>query len=1399
MDKKHPRFAWILLLLGAAAISGCGWMDSDTPVPITPQSTDAQSTSTGPPAAVSNRATSIPKSSSAPSPAPDPFFIRSNSRTPFSGPFAPQAMNNLARGIATYDIYNVIPDQGTLLGGTQVHLTGVFPAVANATQIYTVYFGYNAASYDASIPNITSAFNMYDIYVIAPPGDMPGLVDLAIVAGIYDVYAFEPLGYEYLDPFAITDVIPPQGILAGGTAIEIKGRFPVLQSLNSIAAASQYYQVTFGGAVAPFRVENGMLPVVSAESMYVTAPPSAATVLGGLPGFVDVTVNDLSSFDSIDMIYTNYRTYTNGYRYGFEITGLQPDQGHYYGGNRVRILGDFLVANGIYNLVDARSTYTVFFDSEMADFDATILPEPIISANNIYVTAPRSPIVPLYNDPFEAIVRIYDRDGLVSFARSEEIQTYNYFTEMKIDFLIPRVGPLTGDTQVDVFGTFPVSNNMYLNRFDNDNFISIFDTYRVLFDVYEASWDIARDALMPSQPLIEINQTYAGYAGYFDVLHMRSPRAFVPGLVDIAAADLSLTDAPVRLKNGYEYTPGSSIGVWIDCDIFPNPVGKLDARELRVVIVTAANGFVDFDTQTRTNVRPVIVPQGGNPNNSDHHIDLELINDPVTLPDNPYVNTNTGFIVSEWTNTRNINTEVFKDSQDRILFADGHAAVYILEPDNESIVGDDYFQPYLDGDLIRIEAHEGRHFIIDTIPPQMYIAETGSSGTFNTAFLNAAGGTNFNNYPLIRVRLPSVKTTSTSTDFLPQNRDGINHPGPTGFGTGFEQFDEPFPFSTPLPNRPSSGIITQYPDSNPEGAQRFANIASISNFYTTNQWAFEPFYFTVRAQFRDYDVHDYYEIFDPITGDFDPNAELNYQTTILDEDLFTGSRKRQTAGFPRLRVVADLFLDTNGDVINDQSNGLARLTRSNFNDLLLARWELQPGSTRLPERTVGPPPSPLILTVEDNSRVTYTGFAGPAPGAGPLRGFVYDLQNPTNEDELNIFEFMDVQWDINGIDPDEIDEFMRLVIKFSGSDRANVYFPRGDTTDTPKGLYTEEERQLDPLQLWWMREANTRFTRSNVPTSGIVRTPRFEWELTGVRPTLVQNPNNPVPIHRYSLWRTGVNTDPDVEFNGDYRLATNDIPGNAGMWSTWSELSALAPQNLFENRWYLLIVNSMDEAGNTEAFPLEDWIHNSDVNGDFVSHNSGGSNQLQGQNWRRFFIEPRENQVDTFIDTTIWHDSRDSSGSFGTIGTIGPVTNPNDGRPFDDQRIIPLPSVTKFNIPNNIRNTIVSALFTVTSTITDPNVDLEYEYSFEREGFLLDQGAEPGLNMAYTALELGDPNRQEPVSYIFRVTAVVNRGEPTTEFRDTTPAQIRFTVVPDRNEFLIQTDKRETFKEFERP
>jgi hypothetical protein len=77
----------------------------------------------------------------------------------------------------------------------------------------------------------------------------------------------------------------------------------------------------------------------------------------------------------------------------------------------------------------------------------------------------------------------------------------------------------------------------------------------------------------------------------------------------------------------------------------------------------------------------------------------------------------------------------------------------------------------------------------------------------------------------------------------------------------------------------------------------------------------------------------------------------------------------------------------------------------------------------------------------------------------------------------------------------------------------------------------------------------------------------------------------------------------------------------------------------------------------------------------------------------------------------------------------------------------------------------------------------------------------PDLPIDVTFVTQGDPRRQNAVTYVFRAWASYRIG--TIDIVDTTPVNIRFTVVPDADiqEFLrnVQSDDQQPIKEFDRP
>ena len=97
------------------------------------------------------------------------------------------------------------PPRSTLFPYTALFRSG-FPTVANASALYTVFFGDNAAGYDGTFAPI---FSGGDIYVTAPAGDRFGQVSVSLYDAVNEIYlANAQNAYQYIDPLQLFFVTP---------------------------------------------------------------------------------------------------------------------------------------------------------------------------------------------------------------------------------------------------------------------------------------------------------------------------------------------------------------------------------------------------------------------------------------------------------------------------------------------------------------------------------------------------------------------------------------------------------------------------------------------------------------------------------------------------------------------------------------------------------------------------------------------------------------------------------------------------------------------------------------------------------------------------------------------------------------------------------------------------------------------------------------------------------------------------------------------------------------------------------------------------------------------------------------------------------------------------------------
>jgi hypothetical protein len=679
--------------------------------------------------------------------------------TPYDGAF-----QTLGRALGTYEIYFVDPDQGPLAGGQQVRLDGFFPTMLNADQIYSVYIDSRFADYDTSF---SPYFSSDSIYVITPPGDAPGLVDVALFEAAANEYAAILVdGYEYLDPnvFEIISIVPDRGPLAGGQEVTVFGQFPVASAINTIAEAYESYLVYIDGNFAPFN--DAVTPIVTSEYIYAITPP------GAMPGFVNVAVVEAQYADAYFVqldpdVGFAVRTLVDGYEYvaaDLEITNVTPDNGFLIGLEPAVVEGMFPIDSTIIDVTmstaaQAAMYYTVYFGSTIAPFDDNA-PPPIITQTEMKVVSPRGPDV-----GFVDVMVVENADPL-NFAVLE--MGFRYYS-MLIHAIYPDQGPVDGGTLVRIDGIFPTEAIFTASQ--------AYATYNVVFDnLFQAGYNTAANPIITEFPGFENIQTISDIYRFYNSINAVTP-PHPAGFVDVRVESVLNREPPIERELLYEYIGFTdNVGEWIDASVTPNPVGPVRTDELEVMIEvsgTVGDGDSVF-----------IVPQGGNPAELSHRIDLTESRRETTASGN-----------LRWfgRNTQRIETDMFGGT----LYPDGHAAIFIeaasADPNSgeTTIIGDDFDPPYDEDGRIQNAAHRGRHFIIDTLPPRMIIEVPPRSSTADRYILTSGPSSDTyhaNNALFDSVNSPVYYPLMPSVQVI----DGTEaQAGPTTFFWDLESFIAP--------------------------------------------------------------------------------------------------------------------------------------------------------------------------------------------------------------------------------------------------------------------------------------------------------------------------------------------------------------------------------------------------------------------------------------------------------------------------------------------------------------------------------------------------------------------------------------------------------------------------------
>lgn len=1092
-------------------------------------------------------------------------------------------------------------------------------------------------------------------------------------------------------------------ITGGNKAPGTSGDSSSPQSMNAVARAAGIYSIT---AVTP---NQGFLP--GGENIFITGIfPAIADAIniykvyfGGniapyvplVPSFTPTQLNvtappgvalgfvNVGLWDTIAGVYC--ATLANGYEYVtlMELLSIVPDQGPLGVKTPVEVITMLpTVTAPVTDMATAVSMYSVTIGLLDTNDPPNII-EPFVPCvfdinAPVKIRPNADGTVSLFmTTPTGASLGLKDA-FLIDESGTEpdvlERGIYEYIG-MVVDSIIPNNGPLGSNTQVEIITILPVVVPDVLS--DAAGLAYALSVYAVDIDTFACSYDMFFPEL--------IRDNGDGTTSFF----MRTPPGASLGFKDVTLIDLDPTPLPdATLVNGYEYTSGAGFGTLTSITVQPNPVGPLKAGELQVRL--EVSGSFDPD-----DFEVFIVPQGGDPEDPAHRITLDIDTGPSTTQ------------VWIGTNASSIETDMFAGE----IYPDGHAAVYVSTL-GDGVLGMDFSAPYDDGGTFADDAIMGRHFIIDTIPPLMNVVA-----------------------PIIAV--PAFVDIGNVGGYKPGNADTILPPYnlhpydlPPLIGGPYLNTKEHFPWST-------FGGITSIPDTNPAGAQRFINVASISNNNTPLN---ESLDLVIEVEFFDYDIYSYPLVTYP-------------PATFSDGDLFDGgSPYRAPAGFRNEAFSVPNVLDEDEAILNGSYEDPDTTLRLD----LVARWELQGTSTPFPTMT--------------GSFVDFT-----STGAD-IGGFVNTVVLEESKDTMT------ATWSMP--DMQVPDSYMRLVTKFAAGDRADIYYPRGDTSEDIRRIMTPEEVQLDPLQLWWMREVRTDITHDGIPANGVTQNPSFQWEI-GTQPRPVLDGDLEVqPLFSYQLWESqGTSSNLEEFRNGVY------APHVAVTWMNplWSDGWHPHPTNtsfvppppggpaaLTPNKWYLLTVMAIDEAGNAEAWPEELDQENPATNlivtnriFEVKTNNKGGSN------WRRFYYAKDAASVDTKVTFEFWHDANGDTSSAGE-------------KSFGNQTIIPLPPQSKFFPPNGVTLEEVKGLFQA-EVIEDIAGGVNPSIAWT----LTSNGAAPifatfddppgfGYDNFLLAEQLGDRNRIEPITYVLTATASIVDSFGVT-ITDPTPVNIRFTVVPDDN------------------
>ncbi len=817
---------------------------------------------------------------------------------------------------------------------------------------------------------------------------------------------------------------------------------------------------------------------------------------------------------------------------------------------------------------------------------------------------------------------------------------------------------------------------------------------------------------------------------------------------------------------------------WYYCNVTPNPVGgeALQAGGLDVEIrIQGLTGPLD-DTRGI-----FIVPQGGKPG-------LHKI--PITIT------SHNGNSVYYGTNTKAIPTVLDRMSTSGAwgsdtgaprqgdIIADGHAAVYInvLGLHNSgTFTGSTLGLTLRDNGHITSEAVTGRHFLIDTIPPRIYI-ESYSKGTdyyltpwdlipsgtlndtYTTQMMDTAIGVANHGFTLPAVTWPAGNWWNAAAYLGVTN---VNYAAPVEW-QGI--IVNPFRVAGTLTAR------TQKP-------QIFLNTGSLANgLYSGDDGP--DLEFTLRAWFIDPVV--------TVAPTDTPAPYFDSTNYVIAGSARTGSD--DDPSYPRNE--SNFAENLNTREVSGFTSGV--VTRTGDNDLLVneytsARWFFTQGADTLASGATKP-----------NVTATFTGQAGSTEIVPPVSSTItldldtgdiaanagFNRSNPSSVTRYNN-NVMLAEWKLSNLDWKIAHSGpFTLEFKLGGRDRA--------------GNIASTESLLEPLRIYWGIDVQTRFLTTPTSSDNI----SYTWELvrgSTADPVTMAEPSTVAGPKPLFLPRLYVNTDmQNQSIDGRYQY----LSGTGFNWTTATSIdrsgfyqalknAGMDPDN---NEFYVLfVVLGADEAGNVEPWrrKVPEWIDPFDglgtagdalfdAPGQAVDFSASPAGDTDLGKRRRAWIDPITGKLpawhrfrwsssampDTQVSAVYWYGDTDKTEGLGQSA--------GDQRLGDNAVIVMPPEGTGLT---------AAAQFTVNAIYANrSNLKILYKLVSQDDSTSDIQTIDASRGAVVLDFEnLGDPNRRKPIRYTFSAAAETGAG-----VIDPTWTNVSFMVTPHKNDPKLEGGKQAT-------